>query len=81
MDLHRVQISLGRVIRTRRTQLRYSQETFADHVGLHRTYIGALERGEQNISIRNVARIAAALDVPLSALFIAVEADLAEHDG
>lgn len=72
--------SLGRVIRARRTQLGYTQETFADRAGLHRTYIGALERGEQNVSLTNLARIATALAMPLSELFTAVETDLSEHN-
>ena len=38
-----------------------SQEKLADIAGLHRTYIGAIERGEQNVSIDNIERIANAL--------------------
>lgn len=52
-----------------RTEKGLSQEAFADAVGLHRTYIGAIERGEQNVSIDNIARIAKALKVSLSHLF------------
>jgi len=40
-----------------------SQETFADECGLHRTYIGSIERAERNVSIDNVERIANALKV------------------
>ncbi len=80
MKPQHILISLGRVIRAQRAQLGYTQETFADRAGLHRTYVGALERGEQNVSLTNLARIATALDVPLSALFAAVETDLIEHD-
>lgn len=42
-----------------------SQEELADDCGLHRTYIGSVERGERNISIDNMERIAAALGVEL----------------
>ena len=45
-----------------------SQEAFADLCGLHRTYIGAIERAEKNISIDNMEIIARALGRPLSAL-------------
>ncbi|MBI4749392.1 MAG: helix-turn-helix transcriptional regulator [Acidobacteria bacterium] len=43
-----------------------SQEALADKAGLHRTYIGAVERGERNITLVNANRIAKALDVSLS---------------
>lgn len=47
-----------------------SQEEFAHRVGVHRTYI---ERGERNLSLLNIGRIATALHVPLSALMAEVE--------
>jgi transcriptional regulator with XRE-family HTH domain len=46
-----------------------SQEEFAELAGLHRTYIGAIERGERNVSIDNIAKIAKALDLSITKLF------------
>lgn len=55
-------------VRRRRAELGLTQERLADLTGLHRTYIGSIERAERNISIDNMARIARALKVPLTAL-------------
>lgn len=45
-----------------------TQESLADLSGLHRTYIGSIERGERNITLNNANKIAQALSVPLSVL-------------
>jgi len=45
-----------------------SQEALADEAGLHRTYIGSVERGERNISIDNIERLANALSVDVAEL-------------
>lgn len=42
----------------------FSQEGFADACGLHRTYVGAIERAERNVSIDNIERMARALAIP-----------------
>src|SRR5262245_6632461 len=54
---------LARNLRVLRAGARISQEELADLGGLHRTYIGAVERGERNITIKTRGRIAAALKV------------------
>ena len=56
-------------LRREREKLKLSQENLAEKAGLHRTYIGSVERGERNVGIRNVWRIANALGVPAAELF------------
>jgi len=59
----------GKNVRLHRTKRKISQEKLAELADLHRTYIGAIERGERNISLMNVQKIAFALDVPVIVLF------------
>ena len=65
--------ALGRAIRDLRTELSVSQEELAHRSGMHRTYLGGIERGERNPSYTNILRIASALDVTGSALLAAAE--------
>jgi transcriptional regulator with XRE-family HTH domain len=59
----------GARIRQLRTDRGLSQEALADLAGLHRTYIGSVERGEQNLSLLNIERLAVTLGVSLFQLF------------
>lgn len=54
---------IGDNIRKQRQKIGLSQEALADVAGLHRTYLGGVERGERNISILNLAKIASALKI------------------
>lgn len=59
----------GKALRHRRHKLGVSQEEFADMCGLDRTYVGGIERGERNVALVNIEKIARALKISLSELF------------
>lgn len=54
---------IGKRIREIRLTKGFSQEALADEAGVHRTYMGSVERGERNISLENIVKIARALKV------------------
>ncbi len=56
-------------MRTLRKERGFSQENLAFESGLHPTYISAVERGEYNVSLDNITRIAETLGVPVAELF------------
>jgi transcriptional regulator with XRE-family HTH domain len=63
-----VLIRFGQNLRTIREGAGISQEKLAALAGLHRTYVSSVERGERNISLLNIERLARALSVPLAKL-------------
>lgn len=69
MNPEDVKALFGRRIRQLRQEKGWSQEEFADHAGLDRSYMGCVERGERNVSIENICKIAEALDVWPGVLF------------
>lgn len=63
-----LKLQLGNRIRLLRKECGYSQESLAFECELDRTYIGAVERGERNISLENIAKVAKALSISISEL-------------
>jgi transcriptional regulator with XRE-family HTH domain len=65
----KIEKKFGKRVRELRDKTGYSQEDLADLAGIHRTYLGGIERGERNPSLKNIQRIAKALKVPIDELF------------
>ncbi len=63
-------VRLGAAIRQRRKEIGLSQETLAVDAGLDRSYMGGVERGEHNLSVMNLQRIAIALQTKMSSLLV-----------
>lgn len=59
----------GNRVRSLRSSKGLSQEHLATLTGLHRTYIGGIERGERNVALLNIIKLSKALGVSLSELF------------
>lgn len=63
-----IQEKVGKKVRGIRKQKGFSQEELAFRSGLHRTYISDIERGDRNVSVKNIEKIARALSVKPSEL-------------
>jgi transcriptional regulator with XRE-family HTH domain len=61
-------IKFGTKVREERLKLGFSQEELAARAGVHRTYIGMIERAEKNITLGNIEKIAKALNISLDKL-------------
>ena len=72
-------VLLGRRVHELRAAKKWSQEAFADVSGLHRTYIGQIERGEKNISFGNLVKISTILGVTPSQLLSVLDGDDSQH--
>jgi len=64
-----IEKQFGEQVRKLRVAMDLSQEELAFKAGVHRTYLGSIERGERNPSLKNIAAIAKALNITLSQLF------------
>jgi transcriptional regulator with XRE-family HTH domain len=65
----------GRTVRRLREEAGYSQEAFADKAKVHRTYMGTVERGETNLTLANIEKLADALGIRVWQLLKEVEND------
>jgi transcriptional regulator with XRE-family HTH domain len=68
-----LKIVLGKRIRELRSKNGFSQESFADHCGLHRTYMGGIERGEHNLTIETLMTVSKGLAITMSDLLAGIE--------
>lgn len=71
-----LQVAFGRAIRRARNARKVSQETLAELSEINRTYMGDVERGERNLALKNMSKIARALGLRLSQLLRAMEEEL-----
>ena len=67
--MENIRIRFGRALRRQRHKLGVSQEAFADLCELDRTYIGGIERGERNVALVNIEKIAKTLRLTIAELF------------
>jgi transcriptional regulator with XRE-family HTH domain len=63
-----VLVKFGNRVREERKKQKISQEALAEKAGVHRTYIGMIERAEKNITLNNIEKISKALGLPISKL-------------
>ena len=69
VDVNDVNVKVGLMIKKYRMSKGLTQEELSFEAGLHRTYIGHVERAEKNITIKNVEKIAKGLNIDISELF------------
>jgi transcriptional regulator with XRE-family HTH domain len=69
----KLSLKFGDAIRELRKGRNLSQEELAEQAGVHRTYIGMIERGEKNITLENIQKLAKALNIPMKSIFEKLE--------
>jgi transcriptional regulator with XRE-family HTH domain len=74
MTNEKLLLRIGVAIRERRLAHGMSQEAFADSIGMHRTYYSAIERGERNMTVQTLLKVASALGAKPSEIFAQAQA-------
>lgn len=69
MDKDPILVKFGKKVQELRKEQNLSQEQLAELAGVHRTYIGMVERAEKNITLKNIERIALALNTEIKSFF------------
>lgn len=64
-----IEYRFGKAIRRRRRELDLSQEDLAERAGLHRNYVSGIETGTRNPSLKNIEKLANALEISMASLF------------
>ena len=68
-DYKAVLRQIGLKFRVERTKKRLSQEKFAEIANVHTNYIGKVERGEQNLTVKKIVELANSLEIPINLIF------------
>ena len=71
-EIH-IEKQFGNIVRLLRQKKRFTQENFAGHLGIDRSYQGKIERGETSVTIRLIQITAKGLEIPISELFKLIE--------
>ena len=69
MSKQKTLVKFGNAVREQRKKQGISQEELAERAGVHRTYIGMIERAEKNITLLNIEKVANALKIPIRKFF------------
>ncbi|MFT0761929.1 helix-turn-helix transcriptional regulator [Scrofimicrobium sp. R131] len=80
MSVTRLQRAFGKNFRSHRQQLGLSQERFAEMLGVHRTYLGGIERGERNLSLQSIEYYCSRLGLDPLTMLTPVEDEQAQPD-
>lgn len=68
MEEASLQVRFGAAVRQRRSALGFTQDNFADTIQMHRSYYSAIERGERNLTLETMARVAEGLGIKVATL-------------
>lgn len=75
MDSSNINIRFGKLIATKRKELGISQEELCFRCGVHRTYVGAIERGEKSPTLTTIEKLSEGLNISIANLWEALKTD------